>query len=122
MDKIPFDPYDFFGYIAAGLLAVVGMDITLGFPHVIHRDLKAVDGAVLLLGVYVAGQIIANFAKAILEDGVVDKLLGRPSVNLFRKAPRVRGFLFSDFYKPLPPEIAASILAKAKAGGIHVLG
>jgi hypothetical protein len=32
MEKLPFDPYDFFGYIASGLLFVVGMNLVLGYP------------------------------------------------------------------------------------------
>jgi hypothetical protein len=119
MNRIPFDPYDFFGYIASGLLAVVGIEVTFGFPHVLGQDLKVVDGAILLLGVYVAGQMIATPAKALFEDGLVGKVLGRPSINLFRgRKPRIRGFLFPGFYKPLPDNIRKKILTKAQSEGV----
>jgi hypothetical protein len=49
----------------------VALDLILGFPDVLGRDFKVVDTAILLLGIYVAGQIMATPAKAILEDGKV---------------------------------------------------
>ncbi len=123
MNQVPFDPYDFFGYLAAGLLIVVGMDLTFGFPHVLGRDLKVVDTAVLILGVYVAGQLIATPAKAFLEDGIVDKILGSPNVNLFRtKKPWIRWFLFPGFYESLPVAICSRILAKATREGVSGTG
>jgi hypothetical protein len=123
VDRFPFDPYDFFGYLAAGLLVVVGMDIMLGFPRVLGQDLKTVDTALLVLAIYIAGQLVATPAKAILEDGVVDKILGRPNLNLFReKRPWVRWLLFPGFYKPLPPEIQKRVHAKAKSDGAPAKG
>ena len=115
MDGIPFDPYDFFGYLASGLLLIVGMEPVLGFPHITGQDFKVVDTGVLLLAVYIAGQLVATPAKAAIEDGVVDKILGRPNTNLFRKKrPWVRWFLFPGFYKPLPEEIQSRVQVKAR--------
>jgi len=123
LNNLPFDPYDFFGYLASGLLVVVGMNLALGFPHVLGQDLKIVDSAVLLLAVYVVGQIIATPAKALLEDGLVDRILGRPSIILFReKKPRVRSLIFPGFYKPFPEQIRQKILARATAEGIDAPG
>ena len=106
MERIPFDPYDFFGYLASGLLVIIGMQLAVGFPNVFGQDLKPFEMLALLFGMYIAGQLIATPAKAILEDGIVDKLLKRPSVNLFRsKRPWVRWILFPGFYKPLPKTV-----------------
>lgn len=58
MDRFPFDPYDFFGYLASGLLIVAGMDIVLGFPRILGQDLKVVDTALLVLAIYIAGQLV----------------------------------------------------------------
>ncbi len=46
MNRIPFVTYDFFGYLASGLLVVIGMELTLGFPRVLGQDLKAIDAAI----------------------------------------------------------------------------
>lgn len=123
MQQFPFDPYDFFGYLAAGFLVIIGMDLTLGFPRAIGQDLKFVDMTALLLAVYVAGQLVATPAKALLEDLVVARILERPSVNLLR--PRrngVRRVLFPGFYKPLPEAIRSRITEKAESENIKGRG
>ena len=123
MNRIPFDPYDFFGYLASGLLLIVGMELVFGIPQVLGRELGVVDTAVLILAVYVAGQLVATPAKTLLEDGVVEKLLGRPSVNLFRpKKPWLRGTLFPGYYKPLPDQISRRTLSKAEKEGVKGTG
>ena len=123
MSRIPFDPYDFFGYLASGLLVVVGMEFVLGFPEIMHRELTAVETAVLVLTVYIAGQLTATPAKALLEDFVVAKLLQRPTVNLFRrKTPWIGRFFFPGFYKPLPYGVQQKILTKAEGEGIKETG
>jgi hypothetical protein len=102
IDKVPFDVYDFFGYLASGLVILLGMEMVLGFPHVLGHDLTVVDTAALILGAYVAGQCVAAPAKLVLEDGLVDKVLKRPSVNLFRDArPSVRRVLAPGYYQRL---------------------
>src|SRR5215211_7266182 len=103
IDKVPFDVYDFFGYLASGLLILLSMEMVLGFPHVLGQDLTVVDTAALILGAYVAGQCVAAPARLVLEDGLVDKVLKRPSVNLFRnKRPLVRRVLAPGYYQQLP--------------------
>ena len=123
MNRIPFDPYDFFGYLASGLLVVVGMDLVLGFPEIIDQELTAVETAVLILAVYIAGQLTATPAKALLEDFVVDKLLQRPNVSLFRsKTPWIRWFLFPGFHKPLPDSVQQKVLSRAESEGVKETG
>jgi len=123
MDKIPFDPYDFFGYLASGLLVLVGMQLALGFPQVLGHQLTLFDSAVVLLAVYVGGQLVATPAKALLEDLVVGKILRRPNVNLFEpKKPSFRGLLFPGFYKPLPPSIRKRIQDRATGEGTNSTG
>ena len=123
MDKIPFDPYDIFGYLAAGLLVMVGMDVLFGFPHVIGADLKLVEGGVVVLMAYVAGQLVAGPSRLLLETLLVGKLLKRPSVNLLRKKrPWVRWLLFPGYFEALPGPIADRVLDKARAAGISEPG
>ena len=69
------------------------------------------------------GQLVATPAKALLEDGLVEKILKRPSVNLFlEQKPRIRGLMFPGFYAPLPSETRKRILNKAKTVGINTTG
>lgn len=123
MDKLPFDPYDFFGYLASGLLIIVGMDLVLGFPRILGQELKVVESAILVLAVYVTGQIVATPAKAVFEDFIVGKILRRPTVNLFReKKPWLRGLVFPGFYAAFPDQTRRRILAKAEAEGVTGTG
>jgi hypothetical protein len=123
MDKWPFDPYDFFGYLASGLLIIVGMDLVVGIPKVLGHDLKPVESAVLVLAIYVLGQIVATPAKAILEDVVVGRILGRPNVTLFgEKKPVLRAMIFPGFYAPLPSQTRQRILRKAESEGVKGVG
>ena len=99
------------------------MDLVLGFPQIIDQELTAVEAAVLILTVYVAGQLVATPAKALLEDFVVDKCLQRPNVNLFRRrTPWIRRLLFPGFYKPLPDGIQDKVLIRAESEGVKGTG
>lgn len=119
MGNISFDPYDIFGYLAAGLLVMVGMDVLFGFPHVIGTDLKLVEGSVVLLMAYVAGQLVAGPSRFLLETVVVGHFLRKPSVNLLRvKRPWGRWLLFPGYFEALPTPTIGRITAKAHAAGI----
>jgi hypothetical protein len=119
VEKLPFGPYDFFGYLASGYLVLIASSVLFGIPPVLGRDLKVVESLALALGAYVVGQMVATPAKALLEDGIVGKILGRPSVNLFRAAPpRLRKLLFPGYYVALPRAARNAALDKAKLDGI----
>lgn len=123
MDRLPFSPYDFFGYLASGLLLVVGMDLIFGFPPVLGRNFTVVESAILLLVVYVAGQMIATPAKAFLEDLLVARILRRPNINLLeRKKPWLRGLIFPGYYQPLSEQAQKRVLTRAESEGIEGIG
>ena len=113
MKELPFDPYDFFGYIASGLVLVVLAQLIFGFPKVFGTDLKLFDTAVIILAVYVAGQLVAGPAKLLFEDLLVHRLLQSPTRNLLRTdASLALKIFFPGFYTPLPPLVRAQIAAK----------
>jgi hypothetical protein len=123
MSKIPFAPYDFFGYIASGFALLAGSQLAFGFPPVFGRQQTITESLFLLLMVYVVGHVLATPAKAAWEDFVVDRILKRPSVNLFReKRPIVRGLIFPGYYKPLPSGIRAKVQERLRAEGVHSAG
>jgi hypothetical protein len=123
MQCVPFDAYDFFGYLACGLLTVVGMELVLGFPPVLDLEPTLVSSSLLLLGVYIAGQMAATPAKALLEDGFVGRILGKPSTTLFRRKASLLGrLLLPGYYKPLPHLIADRIRGRAELEGIQETG
>jgi hypothetical protein len=114
MKELPFDPYDFFGYIASGLVLVTLAQLIFGFPKVFGADLKLFDTAAVVLAVYVAGQLVAGPAKLLFEDLLVHKVLQSPTRNLLRSddAPLALKIFFPGFYTPLPPLVRAQIASK----------
>lgn len=123
MDRLPLAPYDFFGYLASGFLFAGACQLAFGFPKVLGQQINAIDGLFLLLTVYIMGHVLAMPAKAVLEDFLVDKILQRPTVNLFRgKRPSMRGLIFPGYYKPLPPDARSKIVERLKNEGIHGFG
>jgi hypothetical protein len=59
----------------------------------------------------------------VLEDGLVDKALKRPSVNLFRDTrPGVRRVLAPGYYQQLPEDRRKKILDRAENEGVHGTG
>lgn len=116
MKDLPFDPYDFFGYIASGVVVVATAQLIFGFPKVFAAELKPFDIAVTILAVYIAGQMIAGPARAVFEDVVIRRVLDTPTKNLRNtKRPNVYGWLFPAYYSPLPEAIRTKLTAKIKA-------
>lgn len=122
MKDFPFDPYDFFGYLATGLLILVGLEHAIGVPEIIGKDLKPLELSVVVLASYIVGQMTATPAKALLEDFLVAALLKKPSVNLMRAKKSGLRFFFPDYFHPLPADIRDRILARARTEGLTDLG
>lgn len=116
MKEFPFDPYDFFGYIASGLLIVIGLEILIGVPQVLGKDLKSFDLIALGLGVYIAGQLVATPSKWFLENVIVRQLLKTPSINLMasKDDKPFLHYIFPGYYEPLPSQVQQQIIKKAK--------
>ncbi len=123
MDKVPFGVYDFFGYVAPGMLVVAGLEWTIGYPHLLNNDLKPFAIALLVLAVYVAGHIAAAPARAVLEDWLARRVLGPPSTNLLANASRRRlERFFPSYFVPLPAATHARITERATQEGCIELG
>lgn len=122
MKEFPFDPYDFFGYIANGLLLIVGLNLIIGVPNILGKDLKPLDMLALSLAVYIAGQIIASPAKWLLEGILVTFILKTPSVNLMANRDK-KSFLklfFPGYYETLPITTQNKIIEKVQKEGLNI--
>ena len=111
MKDFPFEPYDFFGYLASGFLIIAGLEILIGVPQVFGKSLQTFDILILTLSAYIFGQIIATPAKFILEDIIIKRLLSSPSETLMRGAEEksIGRFLLPGYYAPLPGAISTRI-------------
>jgi hypothetical protein len=123
MDKLPFSAYDFFGYVAPGLILLVGLEWTLGYPHLLHSDLKLFGMAAVTLAVYAGGQMIAGPAKTVLETWLACRWIGRPSNHLLgAEPPKWAKRVFPAFCEGLPAATQERVRTRARAGGVHDIG
>lgn len=120
MKDFPFDPYDFFGYLAAGFVVLFGLEFTIGVPKIIGQDLKTVDITLLTIAAYIAGQLTATPAKALLESLLVGQLLNSPSVNLMKNKSQRSWlrYVFPGYFATLPESVQQSLLSRASSEGL----
>jgi hypothetical protein len=119
--KIPFDPYDFFGYLATGFLVLYAFDYAFHPTPLTDQELKAGPAVLYILLAYILGQIIASPSSYFLEHLIVGKGLGPPEVTLFEAANAVgkrwRKWSFPGYYEALPTAMQAKVRAAAQADG-----
>ena len=114
MEKLPFSAYDFFGYLAAGALLLAAVD--LSFFDARHiMDNPSVTGAILAILAYIAGHLIAGISSAVLERGLVARVLGRPAQVLLTPVGGWRSRVFAGYLQPLPNPMRERLLARVRA-------
>jgi len=110
MKGLPFDVYDFFGYIAAGIVVLVTAQLGWGFPILLGRTLSVFDTTAATLAAYIAGQIVAGPSGSLLEDLFARRLLGTPvKILLGQNSCHPLRFLFPAYFTPLPPKVIGRI-------------
>ena len=105
MGDVPFNAYDFFGYLACGALVVMLWDYIYGPQLIMQANHDFIDYAILLIGAYSAGHVISQLAERILQGAVVTRRLGQPTRVLMAETAvpgALRGFLFNSYFHPLP--------------------
>jgi len=118
MEKFPFDPYDFFGYLSSGIIVLFGLNIIVGTPHILSIQPKPLQTFLILLFAYIAGQCIASPSKWLLEDLIIKRVLKTPGTNLMRSKEQpafwIAKTLFPGYYQPLSEFTQNKILANLK--------
>lgn len=116
----PFTDYDFYAYLACGLVVLCGADYWhSGGQYILHNDWTFIQGLLAVAVAYVAGQIIAMPSSLILENAIARGIL-RPPVavqvsDTQGKAEQVIGkYLIGRYYAPLPQSLRTKILQKAQ--------
>lgn len=119
MDKLPFSVYDFFGYLSAGFVLLVGLAAAFTGTESWQRTPGATVGLLLVVVAYTAGHVIANVSGYLIEGTLVRKVLGTPSTVLFQEhKPRRRARLLPGYYRLLPLEQRQRVLSRAAEAGI----
>jgi len=110
MDKIPFSIYDFFSYLFAGFLLLIGIDYAFGLHLLIGRDLNPVQIAFWIVASYITGHINSHWASWLIETKILG-WLGKPEDNLFADKEHRP---FKHYRKPLPAKTARLVKEKYK--------
>lgn len=113
MDKIPFSFYDFFGYLAPGVLFVASIDYFYVDQELIkYASQNAITGIVSVLLIYVVGQIISTPSSYFLENILIKKLLKDPREILLLRNSKIRWFrkLLKSYYESFSVKIQDKIL------------
>jgi hypothetical protein len=117
MDKLPFTVYDFFGYLSAGFVLLVGLAAAFTGTESWQRTPGATVGLLLVVVAYTAGHVIANVSGYLIEGTLVGKILGTPSTILFQDDKPSWAKLLPGYYRPLPQEQRERILERAATAG-----
>jgi hypothetical protein len=118
MDKLPFTVYDFFGYLSAGFVLLVGLAAAFTGSESWQRTPGATVGLLLVVVAYTAGHVIANVSGYLIEGTLVRRILGAPNKVLFAESGPQWARLLPGYYRPLPPEQRKRVLGRAAQAGI----
>jgi len=119
--KIPFSVYDFFGYLAAGFVVLVSIDLSCGGAWLAKDSIPPLYALFLILLAFVVGHLVAHIAGVLLENLFVRRFLRSPEEHLFGVAEKSwRSRLFPGNFKPLPEAIQVHIRARAKEYGAPI--
>jgi hypothetical protein len=122
VDRLPFSVYDFFGYLSAGFVLLVGLAAAFAGSETWQRTPGAGVALLLVVLAYTAGQVIANISGYLIERTLVRGILGAPNKVLFAESRPRRARLLPGYYSPLPPEQRERVLARAEQAGINEPG
>jgi hypothetical protein len=119
MDKIPFSVYDFFGYLSAGFILLVGLAAAFAGTESWQHTPEAVVGILLVVIAYISGHVVANVSGYLIEGRLVRDVLGTPTRVLFATTQSAWAKLLPGYYRPLPERQREQVLARASLAGIH---
>lgn len=122
MDKLPFSVYDFFGYLSAGFVLLVGLAAAFANTQSWQQTPSVVVGLVLIVSAYVMGQVVANLSGYLIEGILVREVLGTPSQVLFQSSKPRWAKVLPGYYRSLPRVQQDRVLRRAEAAGVQGTG
>jgi hypothetical protein len=123
MERLPFTVYDFFAYLSSGFVVLIGIAAAFTNSDTWQDSPTAIVGLLLVVLAYVVGHVVATVSAYLFEAVLVGRILGTPSVNLFKEAPATKwAGVFPGYFKALPPEQRRRVLEKARGEGIDQPG
>ena len=117
-DKIPFDAYDFFAYLASG--AIILFALTEVLPASVFTLGSTVGSTAFgVVAAYVLGHVVAQVSSTVLEQVFVKRLLSHPVLVLLAATPvGPWRHVFREFGRSLP--VHSQLSVKARFADAHV--
>ena len=115
MNQLPFSVYDFFGYLACGAVVLAALISSFFGDAPFQASPTLPVGFLLVIVVYVLGQIVANVAGDLIERRIVRKRFGTPTEVLLgdRTPSEFEVRFFPGYFRALPPGVQAQVRARA---------
>lgn len=119
MSQVPFSVYDFFGYLASGAVVLAACAAAFFGYEPFEATPNLLVGFLLVILIYILGQVIANVAGDIIERRLVRGRLGTPTDLLLEfSAPNAFALRwFPGYCKALPPKVRAQV--RERSGGLQ---
>lgn len=120
MEKLPFNIYDFFAYLASGFIVLAAVDFAFDLGWLFKKEVGIPLIVFGVVAAYIVGHVNASLSGYFIETLVVRRLLHEPEIILFEDCPaqgwanRTRRFVFSGFYRPLTETTRSRVLSKAE--------
>jgi hypothetical protein len=114
MSSLPFSVYDFFGYLASGVVVLAGLTAAFVGYGPFQESPNLIVGLLIVIAAYILGQIVANIAGDLIERRLVRGRLGAPTDILVgnQASPRLAKAL-PGYYTPLPRGVQAQVEQRA---------
>jgi hypothetical protein len=123
LDRIPFTLYDFFAYLASGIVVLAVADLTLGTNILLRESIPPLLAVLLVCFAYVAGHVVAQLSSVFLEALFVRRFLHSPEDHLLGvEAKSAWSFLFPGHFRPLPAVTIGRIRKRAEIEAIAPTG
>lgn len=104
MNQLPFSVYDFFGYLASGVIVLGGLAAAFVGYEPLQDPPSLLVGILLIITAYVVGHIVANLAGDLIERRLARNYLGAPTEILLgsRTPGGAAGAILPGYSTPLP--------------------
>ncbi len=119
-DWFPFTNYDFYSYLACGLVFLFGLDYWYtGGAYFINNEWTFFRGALVIGLAYISGQIIAIPASMLFEHWLIRSVLRAPAILLLSSEHSkfekfIEKILIGRHYSPLPKNVISRIFTRAE--------
>jgi hypothetical protein len=107
MNQLPFSVYDFFGYLASGVVVLAGLTTAFIGYEPLQTSPSLIVGLLLIIAAYVIGHIVGNLAGDLIERRLVRNRLRPPTDILLgsHNPGRVVRAVLPGYATPLPSRV-----------------